>query len=341
VPRPTALAGLIARLAAGQSPSHPLFAVPGWWRRPERLTLGNARLKSAPLPTTRPLLIVGRSGTLARAFARVCALRGLPAHTAGRAELDITDHRAIEHLIRRLRPWAIINAAGYVRVDDAEREPEECFRVNAVGPAVLAAVCQRRRLPLLTYSSDLVFDGTKGGSYEEADLPSPLNVYGASKAEAEHSVLSQLPTALVIRTSAFFGPWDQHNFLAHLFDALDRGQVFCAADNAVVSPTYVPDLVHASLDLLIDGERGIWHLANDGAISWYDFAMLAAVRSERSVDLIEPVSAATLTGAAARPAFTALASSRGRLLRSLDDALAAFLSEIHDLEMESSRCASR
>ena len=104
-------------------------------------------------------------------------------------------------------------------------------------------------------------------------------------------MLALLPDALVIRTSAFFGPCDEHNFLAHLFYTLDRGQTFRAACDEVVSPTYVPDLVHASLDLLLDQEHGIWHLANNGAVSWYDFAIRAAIGSGRRLDLVTPVSA--------------------------------------------------
>jgi dTDP-4-dehydrorhamnose reductase len=340
-PRRTAVGRLIAALAAGQTAAHPLFDVAGWWRRPERLTLGTGRAASALLPTKRPMLIIGGTGTLGRAFQRICALRGLPVQAVGRTELDITDPAAIDDLIGWLQPWAIVNAAGYVRVDEAEGDPELCLRVNATGPAHLAAVCERRGLPLITYSSDLVFDGTKGRCYDETDVPLPLNVYGASKAEAERAVLALLPQALVIRTSAFFGPWDSHNFLAHLFAALDRGETFRAADDAVVSPTYVPDLVHASLDLLIDEECGIWHLVNDGAMSWYDFAMLAAVRSGRRLDLIAPVSAAALIGAAARPAFTGLTSCRGQLLRPVDTALAALFGEMHDHEVEAPPCASR
>lgn len=96
----------------------------------------------------------------------------------------------------------------------------------------------------------------------------PLNVYGLSKAEAERRVLAIFPSALMVRSSAFFGPWDQHNFLTCTLRALAAGQLFTAAIDLVVSPTYVPDLVHTCLDLLIDRESGIWHLSNCGALSW-------------------------------------------------------------------------
>src|SRR4051794_13949614 len=109
--------------------------------------------------------------------------------------------------------------------------------------------------------------GDRDAPYVERDAIGPLNVYGRSKAEADARVLEAMPSALVVRTSAFFGPWDEHNFVTIALRALAAGHHFVAAEDSVVAPTYVPDLVHASLDLLIDGERGIWHLANATAIS--------------------------------------------------------------------------
>lgn len=84
------------------------------------------------------------------------------------------------------------------------------------------------------------------------------------------------PASLVIRTSAFFGPWDEYNFVTIALRHLSAGNTFVAAEDGIVSPTYVPDLVHTSLDLLIDGENGLWHLANKGAIAWADLARLVA-----------------------------------------------------------------
>ena len=341
IPRATAVAELVSTLASGRAATHPVLEVPGWWWRPERLLYGSASGGAVPLPSNRPLLIVGSSGTLGRAFQRVCRLRGLPARLVGRTEMDVTDPTAIDSLIRRLHPWAIVNAAGYVRVDDAEREAEICHRINAAGAANLAAACRRRGLPLVTYSSDLVFDGAKGAPYDEGDVTNPLGVYGASKRAAEERVLALLPEALIVRTGAFFGPWDEHNFLAHVFRALDRGETFLAAHDSVVSPTYVPDLVHASLDLLLDREHGIWHLANDGALSWYDFAVRAAKRSGRQTDRIAGATSSQVWGAATRPAFSALTSRRGRLMRTLDAGLDAFLDDLRNQGRVSSLCASR
>src|SRR4029079_12366382 len=90
---------------------------------------------------------------------------------------------AVAARIGHLHPWAVVNAAGYVRVDDAETQRDACWRANVRGPVTLAAACRRRGLPFVTFSSDLVFDGRAGRPYTEEDEPNPLNAYGESKAE--------------------------------------------------------------------------------------------------------------------------------------------------------------
>jgi dTDP-4-dehydrorhamnose reductase len=179
-------------------------------------------------------------------------------------------------------------------------------------------------VPLVTFSSDLVFGGDRDRPYVETDTPRPLNVYGASKAEGERRVLDIMPEALVVRTSAFFGPWDAGNFVVQALGAIREGRTWRAAADIVVSPTYVPDLAHAALDLLLDGESGIWHLSNNGAVSWYELARSAAEACGDDPSLIEPASAAELCWPAPRPSYSALASSRGRVMRSTAAALTAF-----------------
>jgi dTDP-4-dehydrorhamnose reductase len=338
-PRPTAVARMLKDLAAGREHDHPVLGSPGWWRRLERLRYpevrrrehGAAKSKGATASvrgTTRPVLITGATGTLGGAFARLCEARGLSYRLLTRQEMDIADAASVNRVLEEADPWAVVNAAGYVRVDDAEREPELCIRENTEGPSVLAAACAARGVQLLTFSSDLVFDGEgRAEPYVESDPVSPLGVYGRSKAEAERRVLEACPAALVVRTSAFFGPWDEYNFVTVALRALARGEEFEAADDYVVSPTYVPDLVHASLDLLIDGERGLWHLSNAGAVTWAEFARRAAALAGLDAESVVPRPLSHFPLAARRPAYSALTSERGALLRPLDEALACYVRE--------------
>ncbi len=188
-PRPTALASLWRDLArrtnsspvvsrrkgeewAGVAPV--AFTAPGWWRRDSRYVFPHRARKLAPCPTPErrtpvpqivagPIVITGATGTLGRAFARACAARALPFVLTDRRRLPIEDEAAARRILAELKPSAVINTAGFVRVDEAEREVDACMAANADGAGRLAGVCAAEDVPFVTFSSDLVFDGRKGG----------------------------------------------------------------------------------------------------------------------------------------------------------------------------------
>jgi dTDP-4-dehydrorhamnose reductase len=217
-----------------------------------------------------------------------------------------------------------VNTAGYVRVDEAEVDARACFASNRDGAANLARACAELEVPLVTFSTDLVFDGGSRHPYVESDEPNPLSIYGRSKLEAEDLVLAGHPSSLVVRTSSFFGPWDGHNFVARAVTTIADGEILEAAADVVVSPTYVPDLVHAALDLLIDGESGLWHLANEGAVTWAELARRVAEAIGLDGELVQGVPAGSLGWTAPRPKYSALASERGWIMPTLDDALVRY-----------------
>ena len=325
-PRPTVIAKAATAYGHGEAFDHPVLDAPGWWRRPSRLYPWNGRCKSFEAEGRR-LLVTGATGTLGRAFGRICEHRGLSFCLTSREELDICDEKSVARAIDHYRPWAIVNTAGFVRVADAEQERDACLAANAEGAANLARAGAEAGIPLVSYSTDLVFDGKLGRPYHEEDEPAPATVYGVSKLEAERAVLGQHPGALVIRTSAFFGPWDRHNFCWHVLNALARGDPFQASPHARVSPTHVPDLVHASLDLLIDGETGIWHVANQGSLSWHGLAVAVASRLGLDTSLILPLEG--------EPSDTTLTSNRGILLRPVEQALDDYVREVaHLIEVD-------
>ena len=220
-PRPTAVAELMRELSAGRPLSHPLLQGQGWWRRPGRfdcppvatrdtVALLTPEIQQGKKRQVQPILIIGATGTLGQAFARICETRNLSYRLVSRRDMDIADPASVERALSQFQPWAIINAGGYVRVDEAEHDIDRCFRENTLGPSLLAIACVRHKVQLLTFSSDLVFNGLQQCPYVESDRISPLNIYGRSKAEAENLVLDTHPESLVVRTSAFFGPWDSH-----------------------------------------------------------------------------------------------------------------------------------
>jgi dTDP-4-dehydrorhamnose reductase len=323
-PRPTALAALAGQLGRGDAPDNPVLDGPGWWQRELRLHYPtHGELETLPV-AGRPLLITGASGTLGRAFARFCELRGLPHQLLSRADMDIADAASVAAALERWQPWAVVNTAGFVRVDDAERDPRQ-WRDNLVGPGMLAQECAQRGIRLMSFSSDLVFDGSKDTPYVESDSPAPLNAYGRAKFEAERLILDHAPNALLIRTSAFFGPWDPHNFVAQALEHLRRGEHWAAAEDQCISPTYVPDLAQAALDLLVDGESGLWHLSNQGEVSWYRFAQMAAEAAKVDARLIRGLPTSALGQLARRPGYSVLTSERALLMPSLEHALSRYV----------------
>jgi dTDP-4-dehydrorhamnose reductase len=326
MPRPTALAALARQLAHGETPASPVLDGPGWWQRGLRLTYpAHGDVETLPV-IGRPLLITGATGTLGRAFSRFCELRGLPYRLLSRAEMDIAEPASVAAALEQWQPWAVINTAGFVRVDDAEREPRQ-WRENVAGPVVLAQQCARRGVRVMSFSSDLVFDGTKSSPYVESDAPSPLNAYGRAKLEAERGILLHAPEALLIRTAAFFGPWDRHNFVTLTLDSLRRGERWRAAEDQCVSPTYLPDLVQAALDLLVDGDHGVWHLSNRGAVSWARFAHMAAEAASLDTRLVHGLATVELGHVAPRPRYSALGSERALLMPKLEDALCRYITD--------------
>jgi dTDP-4-dehydrorhamnose reductase len=198
---------------------------------------------------------------------------------------------------------------------------------NADGAYNLAEGASQRGIQLVTFSSDLVFDGNKPGPYVEGDPACPLNTYGFSKAEAERRVLAAMPGALVVRTSAFFGPWDTANFLFSLIRCIQDGNPFQADGELRVSPTYVPDLVHATLDLLLDGECGLIHLANAGMATWAEFGCMAAIAFRQNPDLVRPCPARDMRYIAPRPRQSALTSARRWIMPTLQNAIDRFARE--------------
>ncbi|MGV3508847.1 MAG: family 1 glycosylhydrolase [Sphingobacteriaceae bacterium] len=329
LPRPTALTKLVKSLALGDEFSHPILEGRGWWKKDIRVLYfrNNIRKISTELKTSQPLLILGRTGTLGQAFAKICELRGIHYKLLDRNALNLADPQSIETVIANERPWAIVNAAGYVRVDDAEIECNNCYIANTQGPANLANLSAKYNFKLLTFSSDLVFDGSKGKAYMESDRVDPLNIYGKSKARAEAYVRERDPSALIIRTSAFFGPWDNYNFVTNVLSSLKNQQFVKAASDVLISPTYVPDLVNTSLDLMLDDEYGIWHLANNGELSWSALATQIAKHSGFDTGLITPLPLAEFNYAAKRPIYSVLGSEKSRLMPDLKDAIERYFIE--------------
>ncbi|MDQ6813560.1 MAG: SDR family oxidoreductase, partial [Bacteroidota bacterium] len=330
-PRPTALTNLVKSLAKGWQYAHPVLKEDGWWNRPcaiqYQLDDMCHHLEETRKAHGSPLIIIGKTGTLGVAFSHVCKVRAIHCILLGRQEVDISNVADIERMIKHYNPWAIINTAGYTKIDEAEREPESCFLVNSIAPKLLSTECRKYGVQFVTYSSDLVFDGKKNHPYLESDLVAPLNIYGQSKAMAEENVLKNNPDALIIRTGAFFGPCDHQNFVHSTLMSLSAAKEFAAPKDVVVSPTYVPDLVNTTLDLLLDEANGIWNISNKGSISWAMLAYEVAKRSGYNSRYFKAVTLPEMNFIASRPTYSVLNTEKGFELPGIDNALDRFFKE--------------
>lgn len=321
-PRRTALGALATSLARGEGASclasHPVLAGTGWWQRDLRHTFPpHGTVQSRPA-RGRPLLIVGR-GALARAFARLSHMRGLPYELLAPETLDRTE--MIAGALDAHAPWAVIDAGHDEDVDAAEHDARH-WHLHAHLPALLARACGQAGVRMLAMSSDQVFAGREGARYAERDAIGPLNAHGRAKSHLEREACDA--GALVIRSAGLFGPWDEGDRIARGLALLRDGRPWAMAHDQVLSPTYAPDLVQAALDLLVDGERGLWHLTHGEALSWADLACRAAEHAGLDARGVQRLAGRELGQVAPRPCCSALVSERGALLPSLDDALARF-----------------
>jgi dTDP-4-dehydrorhamnose reductase len=204
----------------------------------------------------------------------------------------------------------VINCAAYTNVDRAEEEESQATVVNGEAVGVLARVCVDLDIPFLTFSTDYVFDGTKGSGYVESDPVDPINAYGRSKLEGERQALSADGQALVIRTSWVVS--DTHeNFIStmiRLADTADRP--LRVVDDQRGRPTIAADLAAGAWEALTLGATGILHMANRGETTWFDFASEAVGLAGFSDVRIEPCTTDEFPRPAARPANSVLDSER-------------------------------
>jgi len=335
-PRPTALAEMMKELGDGKYPTHPIICGTGWWRMEHRFlcepietTEANTELIRQECTTdTQPLLITGATGTLGTAFARICRRRNITYKLVSRQEMNLTDPESIMKTLEEYKPWAVINCGGYVRVDDAENDVDACIAANTVGAVLLAGTCHKLGIHCTLFSTDLVFDGRYKEPYGESDVPYPMNVYGKSKRMMEKGVHQLGYSPLIVRTSAFFGPWDSHNFATVMMNRLQAGEEFEALTDVTVTPTYIPELVNVVLDLIVDRSKGIWHLTNFTPVTWYEFAIKVATKAGLDTNLIKPITLDSCGYKAPRPTNSGLNSGHTRnipLMNDLDKAIDHYL----------------
>lgn len=224
--------------------------------------------------------LIGANGMLAR-MVRERAPQGYFLHLFDLPEFDLTDRDQVLEVLTRLSPDVIINCAAFTNVDGAETERDLAMAVNGTAVSTLAEAAIMIDATLVHVSTDYVFDGSKAGPYVESDQTNPQSVYGETKSSGEQSITaSDLTKFFIIRTSWLYGPGGNNFVETILRLAGERDELRIIADQ-VGSPTYTADLADAIFRLhtiatkpqsMIPSPYGIYHFANEGSCSWYEFA---------------------------------------------------------------------
>lgn len=193
------------------------------------------------------------------------------------ADIDVTEFKSCEDILKNIQPEVVINCAAYVRVDDAEELPHIAFAVNALGARNIALICKDLNATLMHISTDYIFDGRKKKPYAEDDTPNPLNVYGNSKLAGEYFVRNILENYYIIRSSSIFGVAGASgkggNFVETMIKKAQNNEEIKVVDDMIMSPTYTGDAAFAMNAILAKNlPFGIYHVANSGQCSWCEFA---------------------------------------------------------------------
>ena len=275
------------------------------------------------------ILLLGKNGQLGWELQRTLAPLGSVV-ALDFEELNLEDFDAVRRTIRELHPQVIVNASAYTAVDRAEREPEKAYAINGKIPGVLAEECAALNAALIHFSTDYVFDGTKGATYTEEDTPNPLNTYGASKLAGEQGIQSVGGAYLILRTSWVYalttsaGSLRRDSFVSKVLSWARQQEVLHIVDDQIGNPTWARMLAEATslvcakadhdISDWLSERRGVYHLAGNGLASRLEWARLILEldpnRGEQVVKEILPSLTSDYPTPALRPLFSAMNCDR-------------------------------
>lgn len=279
---------------------------------------------------SKKILVIGKNGQLAGAIQIEAKSLGFEVTALDRKEMDITNWDQVDRKLDEIKPDIVINTAVNQILQKCEDDPKEAMEINFLSVQHLARRCKKVGATFVTFSSDYVFDGEKGSTYEENDEPHPLQIFGLSKLAGENSALSVYPEkSFIIRTSGLYGGKkgspEKGNFVLNIIkeaeDKIKAGIGMEVSSEQIVSPTYAGDLSKAVLKLLeIEADPGIYHLVNEGECSWYEFTKEIFKLAEIKIPL-SPIDRGGVSGKGGlavgkvrRPKFSVLANNKAKSL---------------------------
>jgi dTDP-4-dehydrorhamnose reductase len=259
------------------------------------------------------VLITGAGGQLGRDLQTHCEAQGDEVVAATHATLDVGDRDAVYQAITGVEPDVVVHAAAWTAVDACESDPDTAYRVNALACRWVADASRRVGAHLCTVSTDYVFDGTKDEPYVEWDRPNPQSVYGRSKWGGEQEVAAHAPGATVVRTSWVCG---EHggNMVKTVLKLAERPEL-AFVDDQRGHPSFTADLAIGIRRLVAARVPGLFHLTNQGAVSWYEFVQAILSSAGHDPAKVRPIKTADLDPPrpAPRPANSVLDNAALRL----------------------------
>jgi dTDP-4-dehydrorhamnose reductase len=276
------------------------------------------------------MLVTGSAGMLAKDLIPLLFNRGYEVLAPPEEKLDITNLRVVKDAVHELAPELIINCAAYTNVDEAEKQEHQALTVNGLGVQNLCILCQEHNIPLVHFSTDYVFDGTKPDPYTIYDRTNPINAYGRSKLLGEKYVLWLLSKFYLIRTSWLFGLQGK-NFIETMLELGQKQKQVSVVTDQRGCPTWTRHLAEATVGLIETGHYGVYHVTNSEPTTWFDFAReifhLSGINTE-----VLPVTSEQFPRPARRPANSVLdhfplKEVIGRDMPSWKQALAEYLSQ--------------
>jgi dTDP-4-dehydrorhamnose reductase len=265
------------------------------------------------------ILVTGANGQLGNEIRRLCKnFPGLEFIFTDVDMLDITNPDAVSVFMEASKPAIVVNCAAYTNVDGAEDNVKTVRKVNALAPQVLAAACAMQNAFLIHISTDYVFDGESNVPYVEDDVANPTSVYGSSKLEGEEKIKTVFDDYLIIRTSWMYSEFG-HNFMRKILSLSKENEKIEVVNDQVGSPTYARDLANCIIDIIIKSILnpqaylpGVYHYANQGSCSWYEFAReIFKIAGVKNCELV-PVSSDQVKTKAKRPKYSVLDTSKVR-----------------------------
>ena len=249
-------------------------------------------------------------------------------------DADIRDPEQVHRLVSRLQPDWVVPTAAYTDVDGSERNPEQAFAVNAQGTENVARTAQEFGARLLFVSTDYLFDGTATRPYEADDPVAPITAYGQSKAAGEKALREIHKEWCIVRTSWLFGA-SGVCFPEKILRAAETHPELTVVADQVGSPTFTRDLAQAIRDLVRTNSRGIVHVTNEGACSWFEFAVEILRQAGRDAVGVEPITTQQAGRLAKRPAYSVLSptslQAHGVTMRHWKAAVSAYLQELRQV----------